>query len=188
MSAGLAEAARSRMTSLRGVPGRVGWLRAAWGLLAAAAVFAAWSGWSYWQAYRGASLSLATERDDVLRAGTAEIAALNTVNDQQIGLWQQRWLNASAGTLRAELRRTQAQSRQQIAWAHSSSQATVTAAALTSLDQHGGTAQLIASVQVQVTPDGGTGVTECARYQAGLTRTADGWKISTLTAIPASGG
>jgi Mce-associated membrane protein len=161
--------------------------RAGWALIVLAVAFTAWSGWSYWQADHSAALSIGRARDDALLAGSRELADLNSVNDKQIAAWQQRWLDASTGTLSAELRRTQAQSRNQITRARTSAQATVVGAAVTELDQQAGTAQLIASVLVQVTPDGGAAVTERNRYQAGLTRTPGGWRVSSLTAFKPAG-
>jgi Mce-associated membrane protein len=46
---------------------------------------------------------------------------------------------------------------------------------------------LIASVQVVVTPVSGKAVTKRNRLRADLTRTADGWKLSSLGQVPMGG-
>jgi Mce-associated membrane protein len=176
-------------TARHGRRRRRAWL-AGWTLLVLAVAFAGWSGVSYWQEDHSAALATGRARDDVLRAGQQEIADLNTVNDKQIAAWQQRWLNDTTGTERTLLRGDQASPamRAMIASTHSSARATVTGAAVTSLDRQAGTAQLIASVLVRVTADDGTSAPLARdRYQAGMTRTAGGWKVSSLLQIPANG-
>lgn len=65
-----------------------------------------------------------------------------------------------------------------------STRGTVTDAAVTELDTRAGTAKLIATVQVQVTPAAGAATTDRKRFEAGLSRTAGGWKLTALTAVP----
>jgi Mce-associated membrane protein len=152
-----------------------------------AVAFSGWSGWSYWQAGHGGDLSVKQLRDQVLRSGQQEIADLNSVSGKQAGAGLRRWLDVTAGPLHTQLRRTEASYLRQISRAGSSARGTVTGAAVTQLNQQAGTAQIIASVQVQITPEVGATSTDINRYQAGMTRTAAGWKVSTLIAIPASG-
>jgi Mce-associated membrane protein len=152
-----------------------------------AAGFAGWSGWSYEQARHDDSLAFAQARDEVLRAGRVELAALNSVDGRQIDAGLRGWLDASTGPLHDELQRTAAQSRQQLQRAGTSAEGAVTDAAVTQLDTRSGTAQLIASVQVKVTPRSGAPSTERRRYQVELSRTAQGWKLQSLTAIPVNG-
>jgi Mce-associated membrane protein len=64
----------------------------------------------------------------------------------------------------------------------------VTAAAVTELDTRAGTAKLIATVEVHLTPPAGTPTTDRKRFEADLSRTGDGWKLSALTAVPAGSG
>jgi Mce-associated membrane protein len=152
-----------------------------------AAAFAGWSGWAYWQARHDDSLSFAQARDELLRAGRLEIAALNSIDGRQLDAGLRRWLDASTGPLHDELQRSQAQSKQQLQRAGTSAQGTVTDAAVTQLDTRSGTAQIIASVQIRVTPPTGPSSTERKRYQVGLDRTPQGWKLKSLVAIPVGG-
>jgi hypothetical protein len=152
-----------------------------WALLVAAAVFTAWSGWSYWQADHGGTLAAGQLRDQVLHAATQEIADLNTVNDRQIGASQARWLADTTGAEHAQVQRTADAARAQILLVKTSSRATVSAAAVTRLNQQAGTAQVIAVVRVQETADSGGENTVSNRYLVGLTETSVGWKISSIT-------
>ena len=161
--------------------------RIGWASLVVAAGFACWSGFSWWHANQQDAVSLARMRDDVLRTGIQEIATLNTMDAAHLDQGLRRWLEASTGTLRDQLRTSEPQSRQQIEHAQSSAAGRVTDAAVTRLDQSAGTAEMIAVVDIQVTPRTGSATTERNRYRAGLTLTAAGWKLSSLTAIPAGG-
>ncbi|HEY1571068.1 MAG TPA: hypothetical protein VGG05_06985 [Pseudonocardiaceae bacterium] len=161
--------------------------RIGWASLVVAAGFAVWSGFSWWQAGHDDTASLARMRDDALRAGTREIAALNTMDPAHLDQGLRLWLDASTGTLHAQLQNSEPRSRQQIEQAHSSASGRVTDAAVTRLDRQAGTAEVIAAVDIQVTPQAGSATTERNRYRAGLTLTAAGWKLSSLTAIPVSG-
>jgi Mce-associated membrane protein len=149
-------------------------------LVVAALAFCAWSGWSYRQSVHSSSVRFAQARDDVQRAGRREIATLNTLDPRQSDAGLSRWLDASAGALHDELRRTSAKNRQQAAQARTSAEGTVTDLAVTELDPRAGTAQVIATVQVRL----GTTGTERKRFTAVLARTGQGWKLTSLTAVP----
>lgn len=161
--------------------------RIGWAAVAVAAGFALWSGFSWWHTDHEDTVSLARMRDDVLRTGTQEIATLNTMDPAHLDQGLRRWQDVSTGTLREQLRTSESQSRQQIEHAQSSADGRVTDAAVTRLDGPAGTAEMIAVVDIHVTPRTGSATTERNRYRAGLTLTSDGWKLSSLTAIPAGG-
>lgn len=155
---------------------------AGWAALAVTAAFALWAGVSYWQAAASASVTLGQARDQVLAAARQEIADLNTVQPGRIGAWQARWLADTTGGEHAQVQQTDPAARAQIGKVRTSAQAAVTDAAVTRLDDQAGTAQVIATVRVRQTAPGGASDTISNRYLAGLTRTAAGWKISSLTA------
>ncbi|HEX5407722.1 MAG TPA: hypothetical protein VFX16_36095 [Pseudonocardiaceae bacterium] len=161
--------------------------RIGWAALVVVAVFTGWSGFSWWHAAHDDAAITARTRDDVLRAGTQEIAALNTMNSAHLEHGLRLWLNASTGVLHDQLQSTEPQSRQQIQQAKSSATGRVTEAAVTQLNQQAGTAEMIAAVNIQVIPESGSASTDRNRYRAGLTRTAHGWKLSSLTPIPVGG-
>ncbi|REE95538.1 hypothetical protein [Thermomonospora umbrina] len=154
-------------------------------LLALAVAFAAWGGWSLWRAEGNESIDFGAARDEVLAAGRANVAVLNTIDAAQADVGLQKWLDASTGPLRDELNRSREQDRLRIQQARTSTRGVVTDAAVTQLDVRAGTALLIAMVRVEVTaPSGGGATTDRKRFEAGLTRTPNGWKLRSLTAIP----
>jgi Mce-associated membrane protein len=155
------------------------WL-AGWLAVAATAGFAAWAGSAYLSAASGPALAQGQARDAALRAGTREIADLNTVSVRQVTAWEQRWLADTTGQEHTTIERTNAAAAAQIAKVKTSSAGTVTGAALTALGA--GAARLIATVSVlQTASSGGNTTTVTNRYLAGLTLTPAGWKISSLT-------
>ena len=176
-STGTAAQPAAPPTSGRRRAWQVGWV-----LLVAAAAFAGWSGWSYWQVGHGGILAAGHLRDQVLHAATQEISDLNTVNDRQIVAWETRWLTDTTGAEHAQVQRTADAARAQILLVKTSTRATVSAAAVTGLNQQAGTAQVIAVVRVRETADSGGENTVSNRYLLGLTQTSAGWKISSITA------
>lgn len=153
---------------------RRAWL-AGWVLLAVGAGFAGWAGW--WYASSGPPATSA-ERDTVVRAASTEIAELNTVDDKHIAAWQARWLADTTGREHSVVAGTNAAAMAQIRRVKTSSAATVTAIAVTSLGA--GTAQVIATVRVKQTADSGAANTVTNRYLATLTLTGSGWKVGSL--------
>ena len=168
------------MTALAFPASRRTWL-AGWLAVAATAGFAAWAGASYLSASSSPALAQGQARDAALRAGTREIAELNTVSVRQVAAWERRWLADTTGPEYARIQQTDAAAAAQIAKVKTSSVGTVTDAALTSLDTRSGTASLIATVSVLQTAASGAADTATNRYQVALTLTPAGWKISSLT-------
>lgn len=160
----------------------------AWVALVAAAGFAAWAGWSYIDTTRDADRAFGETRGEVVQVGRAAVATLNTMDYQRPEEGFARWLAASTGPLHGELRRGRDANLAQIRKAKASAVATVTDAAVTRLDRRAGTAELLASVQIRLTPAGAAETVQHNRYRVGLTRTGDGWKVSTLSAIAVSAG
>jgi Mce-associated membrane protein len=142
-----------------------------------------WGGWSLWSA-TGRSDDLAKDRDLVLRAGERQIAALNSMGCGNTDVSLKRWLDSATGPLHDQLQRDWNQNKQKIDQARTCAVGTVTAAAVTAVDRRAGDAQILAAVQVRLTPAGGSPSVERRRYEAGLARTPDGWKLKSLTAIP----
>jgi Mce-associated membrane protein len=169
----------------RWTSGRRGWAVGG-ALVAVAAVFAALSAVSSYDAGHSDAARFAADRDQALAAGRQEIATLDSMDYRHADAGLRAWLAASTGPLHDELQRSQAQSTKQIQQGRTVAVGQVVDAAVTELDDRAGTAQVIASVRIVLTPGGGTASTQRNRYQAGLTRTGDGWRLSSLTAIPVS--
>jgi Mce-associated membrane protein len=150
--------------------------------LALALAFCGTGAWTYAQARGDDSLAYGRERDEALADGRERLAVLNTLDASsreraRDGI--QDWHAASTGPLRDELGST-------VPRKGASARGTVTEAALTALDTRAGTAKLIATVRVEVTPTGSkTPTTDRKRLEAVLARTGEGeWKVKALSAVP----
>ncbi|MFD8487873.1 hypothetical protein [Streptomyces sp. H23] len=153
--------------------------------LALALAFCGTGAWTYTQARTDDALAYGRERDEALADGREGIAVLTTLDAATRQSAQRSirdWRAVSTGPLREELGDTEAR-------AGSSARGTVTEAALTALDTRSGTAKLIATVRVEVTPEGAAGTkkpaTDRKRLEAVLARTGEGeWKVKALSAVP----
>ncbi|MER5965726.1 hypothetical protein [Streptomyces sp. NPDC002057] len=152
------------------------------GALVAALGFCGTGAWTYAQARTDQELAFGRERDTALAAGRHGLTVLNTLDAStreraEAGI--RAWRDASAGPLRAELGSTAPA-------VGASARATVTEAALTALDTRAGTAKLIATVRVDVTPRGAAAATtDRKRLEAVLNRTGeDTWRVAALSAVP----
>jgi Mce-associated membrane protein len=161
---------------------------AVWVAVVVTAGFAGWAGWSYVAAARDGDRAFGQARDEAVQAGRAQVAVLNTIDYQRAPDGFARWLAASTGPLHDELQRGRNANLDQIQRAKTTAVATVTDAAVTRLDERAGTAELLASVEIRLTPAGGAESTQRNRYRVNMARTGDGWKVSTLSAITVSGG
>ncbi|WP_399884610.1 hypothetical protein ACGH7X_12330 [Streptomyces sp. BBFR51] len=141
--------------------------------------------WTYAQARTDDSLAYGRERDEALADGREGIAVLTTLDAstrQRAERSIRDWRDVSTGPLRKELGGTEAKT-------GASARATVTEAAVTALDTRSGTAKLIATVRVEVTPAATKKPsTDRKRLEAVLTRTGEGeWKVRALSAVPVEG-
>lgn len=188
-----------RRMSLPGLPGRPGLPKVpaavrgivAWAVAAAIVVFCAFAGWSYRQARTDESLAYAKARDAVLADGRQNIARLNSIDGtdaQHVQDGLRQWLDATTGPLHDAMARTNAKSGSSLQQAGTSARCTVTDAAVTELDTRSGTARLIATVQVALTPRGGVPTTDRKRFEAGLARTPGGWRLTAINAVPVGAG
>lgn len=162
-----------------------------WAVLLAAALICALGGWSYAQARGDDSLAYAKSRDAALAEGKQHLARLNSLdgtNASTVDAGLRAWLGASTGPLHDQLKRTRSKDADDMTKSGSTARGKVTDAALTALDARTGTAELIATVDVEVTPRTGKAGTERKRFEATLARTGDGWKVKAFTAIPIGGG
>jgi Mce-associated membrane protein len=162
-----------------------------WAASLAAAVICALGGWSYADARSDEDLSYAKTREVALADGKRHLARLNSLDGKDaktVDAGLGAWLDSSTGPLHDQLKRTRSKDASALTNAGSTAHGKVTDAALTALDERTGTAEMIATVDVEVTPRTGRGGTERKRFEATLARTADGWKVKALTAIPVGGG
>ncbi|GAA0602034.1 hypothetical protein GCM10010174_17590 [Kutzneria viridogrisea] len=156
-------------------------------LAVAALAFAGWAGWSWWSAAHDESRQFAVDRSAVVDAAQQDLVRMNTLDYRKVDEGMKSWLDVSTGTLHEQLAKTTDDGKKQLAQAKTVTSAKLLDSAVTALDQRAGTARLIASVEVEVTPETGDKVTKRNRFQAELTRTDQGWKLSALAAVPAGG-
>ncbi|WP_103532882.1 hypothetical protein [Streptomyces sp. SM11] len=164
--------------------------RAGWAVLLVAALLCGLGAWSYGQARGDRSLSYAKARDTALTEGKRHLATLNSLdgeNAKRVDTGLRAWLDSSTGPLHDQLKRTRSTDAKSLTTAGDTARGKVTSAALTALDDRTGTAELIATVDVEVTPRTGAPGTQRKRFAATLARTADGWKVKALTAIGTGG-
>ncbi|MEU2080586.1 hypothetical protein ABZ569_01620 [Streptomyces albus] len=164
--------------------------RALWtaGLLAAALLFCACAGWLHWRAHTDADLAHSRARDQALAAGRTHLATLNTIDAGHITAGLRDWRAATTGPLRDQLRRSAAKDAAALRERGTDTRARVTAAALTGLDTRAGTATLIATVRISTSTRAGSPATDRKRMRAGLERTPDGWKLTSLAPVPVGEG
>ncbi|GAA4762198.1 hypothetical protein [Streptomyces sanyensis] len=149
--------------------------------LVLAALLCSFAGWTYAQTRGGEDLAHARAREAVLADATRRVAELTSFDADDPGAARESWLRASTGALREELARAGAGT-------GPTARARVTAAAVTALDRRAGTAELIATVEVETRPEGeGAAHTERKRLEALLDRTGGGWKPRSLAAVPVGG-
>ncbi|HEX2132234.1 MAG TPA: hypothetical protein VHH15_11795 [Actinophytocola sp.] len=158
--------------------------RAALALAVAAFAFAAWGGWTWWQASDDEAIQYAQTRDEVLATGRAHVTLLTTLDSADVDAGIDRWLDVATGGLRDELESTDPKTRETLAKGGTVATGRVLAAAVSELNVRAGTAQLLVSVEIATTKDGGPATTKRNRFVAGLTRTDHGWLLSALDQVP----
>ncbi|GGV17449.1 hypothetical protein GCM10010182_43280 [Actinomadura cremea] len=160
-----------------------GWGLVGWCVVTAAIVFLGWAGWTAWRDEPAAG-EPAGGRAVVLRAAERHIATLNSMDGGDVDAGLRAWLGATTGALHAHLQRDEAANRRKIGASGTDAAATVTGAAVTSLNERAGRAEVIAAVQVRLTLRGGKPTMQRKRFEAELARTPQGWKLESLTSVP----
>ncbi|QWF83741.1 hypothetical protein HUW46_07184 [Amycolatopsis sp. CA-230715] len=145
---------------------------------------AGWFGYTWWDAAHDDGVHRAVARDQALQAGQQGIAGFNTLDFRQAAAGYDRWVGMSTGEWRDELVKDAEASKKRIADGKTVTEAKILDAAVTDLDDTAGTAKVIAAVEMVVTPEGGGPVTKRLRFQAGVARTDQGWKLNGLSPIP----
>lgn len=149
-----------------------------------AAACAAWFGWSWQHTTHSSSLSSAQVRDEALRQGELAVQDFNTLDYKTVGAGLDTWQKSSTGTLLHEITAGRSQFEAEIRKAKTITTASVLDAALTSLNEQTGRANIIVALQITVTPLKGSSTTKQTRLEGTLVRTASGWKLSSLGAVP----
>jgi Mce-associated membrane protein len=147
-----------------------------------AAGCAGWFGWSWHDKSHSATLTAAQIRDQALEQGEQAVINFNTLDYQHVAQGLARWKASSTGTLNKQLSSpaTVKQFEQTVQKAKTVTTAIVLDGALTSLNEQGGTADIIVALQITVTPAKGSASTKRTRLEGALIKTTSGWKLSAL--------
>ncbi|WP_206790807.1 hypothetical protein [Amycolatopsis sp. MtRt-6] len=153
-------------------------------LAASAAVFAGWSGYEWYSTAHSPSVTYGVARDEALATGRTLVAQLNTLDYHDVDGGLGKWLSASTGPLHDQLARTDDKTKKTLAENATVATGRVLDAALSELDEHAGTAKMLASVEITMAKQGTAPAIKRNRFAAALSRTADGWKLSALDQLP----
>lgn len=125
----------------------------------------------------GTPTSSASQDPEVLKDATAGINTLNTMDYRAVDGDLQAWLAATSGSLHTQMTQTAAMLRLQFANQHITMNGKILTIRVDALSQTAGTAQVSGTDDVRLqTP--GSDKTAHDRFQAQLTRTAGGWKLT----------
>jgi Mce-associated membrane protein len=120
----------------------------------------------------------------VLQQGERDVQSFNTLSYTNLAQGLASWQASSTGALRSETTSGWSTFAKQVSRLQTTSTATVLDAALTSLDQQNGTADIIVALQVTVTAAKGSPAVKRERVEGTLAKTATGWKLSSLGLVP----
>ncbi|MDQ3577317.1 MAG: hypothetical protein M3443_06885 [Actinomycetota bacterium] len=165
-------------------PGPNPFVLGALALLVVAAGLAAWFGVAWLRADGDDDLKVARTRDEVTRVGEQAIITFSTLNYRSYDKDIEAWVNASTGPLRDEVDGRRAVHKAAIEKAKTVATGKVLKSAVADLNEHDGKAVIVATIQIEVTPDGQRPKPKFERVQAALERTETGWKLSQFGYLP----
>ncbi|PZS22554.1 MAG: hypothetical protein DLM61_25815 [Pseudonocardiales bacterium] len=151
----------------------------------AVVAFAA-TGWfavSWYRAAHDGSLSLGMDRDDVSRDAQRSMLTLNTLDYRRVQDGLTLWEQSAAGSLLTQLHANRDSYARAITDSAAITTARVLDAAVASLNEGAGTAQVL--VGVDVTSQAEQGDPSCVhrRVRLDMIRVGDAWKVGTLTPV-----
>lgn len=126
------------------------------------------------------SVTIASDRDAVLRDARQAVLNLNTLDYHNAQAGLDLWVQSSTGSVRDEFAKNRDAYAQLVTQQKRTTTATISDAAVGELDDRSGTARVLLGVDVTVTPEGRQPTVTRQRIEAEMTRTDDGWKISAL--------
>jgi Mce-associated membrane protein len=153
-----------------------------------AVLAAAGAGWLWWRASDEDGVRVAEERDEVLAAGSALLVTLNTLDHRNAVSDLDAWRAAATGQLLERFDRNRDLDLRNIQTQQTVATAGLLGAAVTEVDIEAGTASVIAALEVTVTRQGAEPARNRSRLDAGMTRTPDGWKVSSLEVVGQGSG
>lgn len=166
----------------QGGPLRVAILAVA-ALAVVASLAAGWFGLSWYTAAHDNSFAVGLERDAVLRDAQQASLTLNTLDYRHVQDGLSLWEQSATGPLLAQLRANRDSYAHAITDSATVSNGNVIDAAVASLDEHAGTAQVLVGLDVTSQVDRGDPGCVHRRVHLDMARTGHGWKVSNLTPV-----
>jgi Mce-associated membrane protein len=155
--------------------------------IAVLAVFAfgaaGWYGVTWYRAAHDESLAMGMDRDAALRDAQRATLTLNTLDYRQVQAGLTLWEQATAGSLLSQLRANRNAYARAIVDSTTSSSAAVLDAAVASLDEGAGTAQVLVGTDVTYQSEQGDPSCVHRRLRLGMIRAGDAWKVGTLSPV-----
>lgn len=145
-----------------------------------AAGCAVYFGGSWYAAAHDESLRYSQLRDSAQHSGEQAVQNLNSLDYRHVDQGLNIWLQSSTGDLHNSISSGRATFTAQVRKAKTVTTAKVLDSAITQLDDHAGTAEIIVALQITVTPATGKPATKQTRLLGELTRTGATWKLSKI--------
>jgi Mce-associated membrane protein len=146
---------------------------------------AIWGGTVLWHAHQTAQRDAANAAAgaDALHDARQDIATLNTMDYRRVGADFQAWLSASTGTLNSQLAQSAAGLKQQFVATRAVTSGTITKARVAVADAAAGTATILGT-EDQLVSFGSTHTTKHNGFDAQVSLTAAGWRLTSFTTAP----
>lgn len=152
-------------------------------LVLVAVTVAGWFGVSWYQAAHDKSLAVSMDRDAVLRDAQRAMLTLNTLDYRHVQDGLALWEQFATGSLLNQLRSNHDSYVKAIIDSSTVSNATVLHAAVASLDERAGAAQVLVGVDVTSQIDKGDPSCAHRRVRLDMVRLGDGWKVAMLEPV-----
>jgi Mce-associated membrane protein len=152
-------------------------------LVVIALIAAGWFGLSWYTAAHDKSLSAGLERDAALRDAQQAALTLNTLDYRHVQDGLTLWEQSATGSLLNQLRANRDSYARAITDSATVSNGNVIDAAVASLDERAGTAQVLVGLDVTSQLDKGDPGCVHRRVHLDMARTGHGWKVSNLTPV-----
>jgi Mce-associated membrane protein len=142
-----------------------------------------WFGVSWYRAAHGKSLAVGVDRDAVLADAQRAMVTLNTLDYRRVQDGLTLWEQSTTGSLLSQLRANRDAYAQAITASAAVTTAMVLDAAVASLNERAGTAEVL--VGVDVTSQSEQGDPSCAhrRVRLDMIRAGNTWKVGTLAPV-----
>jgi Mce-associated membrane protein len=155
-------------------------------LAALAVAAAAWFGYTWWSSAHDEASLRAADRDEIMTAANQGLVALNTIDYRSAQHDVDKWVQVTTGQLGKDLGNDRETQQQRASASKTIATAAMKQSAVTELDHGAGSARVIAVLDLQVSTNGSPAAANRSRLNVELTRTDQGWKVSSVQSAAAS--